>query len=105
MKQKDIVFDDLFSYPHLLKYIIQKYFVLLTVLRASHYDISIRSTSHKSKYRAAWQMKDNNLIYVSYQTTLLITPTKCTICFIEDVPLCLNLQGKQIVNSCRQTQQ
>jgi len=42
---------------------------------------------------------------VSYQSTLFITPTKCTVYFIEDVALCLNLQGKQTVNSCRQTQQ
>ena len=39
------------------------------------------------------------------QSTLFITPTERTVYFIEDVPLCLNLQGKQIVNSCRQTQQ
>jgi hypothetical protein len=27
------------------------------------------------------------------------------IVFVEDILLCLNLQGKQTVNSCRQTQQ
>jgi len=50
--------DNLSDGDGLFKYIIQKYFVLLTVLHAFHYDTSIRSTRHRSKYRAAWQMKD-----------------------------------------------